>query len=221
MMPETSSMFLPTESNQLLADTPSMTSSRKSGGLIVGAVLTGYSIVLGNPLSVQAIDSVGRDRRAYGLLPLLSYLKWTGPMSDRGVATNLMRSVYWPDLMGPEVLRSMNIRRERHAHWIAANFRTVTMIVLAALFVHAVLRSVRTSGVFGRWVAVSGAVMCAGAISSLLGTALFALSGGRPMNRGFIDPMIGALGLGVTFGLMVGIPVGLLVALMERNRVDS
>lgn len=218
-MPETSSMFLPTDANPQMATQPLVTPTRKTGGLLVGAILTGYSIVLGNPLSVQAIDSVARGRRSFGLLPLLSFLKWTGPVSDRARPKSIISGVYWPDLAGPEVLRSLNIRRERHAHWIAANFRTVTMIVLAALLVHAALRSVRNSGVFGRWVAVIGATMCAGAVSSLLGAALFDLSGGRLLSRTFIDAVIGSLGLGATFGLMVGVPLGLLVALMERNRL--
>jgi hypothetical protein len=64
---------------------------------------------------------------------------------------------------------------------------------------------------------VTGAIMLAGALSALIGAAVFAATGGESGLK-FLDGSLQAIGLGVLFGTVVGAPLALLVALVEGPR---
>jgi hypothetical protein len=189
------------------------------GGLLVGGVLALYSILIGNPLSARAIASAFSRTRGSSNIPVITFLKWSYPRSGNSrPGRGLLADAYWPDLNGPVALRTLSLQGERHQHWIASNLRTLAMIVIAAALVHLVLKSLQSGGLLVRWMAVTGSLAVAGATSSMLGTLFFIVAKGRTSYPSYVDSFIGTVGLGATFGLLIGIPLALVVAMVEGNR---
>jgi hypothetical protein len=194
---------------------------RQRGAALVAALMVTYSVVIGNPLSLRAIASALSDGRSFRAVPLVGFLKLSVPTPRGGGGRGLLADVFWPDFDGPVALRTMNLDRERHQHWIAANFRTLTMVLMATFLVHVVLKSLQASGFLGKFLGVLGAVVIAGAASASLSTLLFVVFGGRLMTSGFLEPLIGAISLGTAFGCVFGLPLALVVAVVDQSRTAT
>jgi hypothetical protein len=191
---------------------------RSPSGVVTAGLLTAYSLVIGNPLSTRALFGATDFRHSYLSVVVMTFTKVSLPGSGRGgLGRNTMALLFWPGTEGPLVLRTLALRRERTAHWVAQDVRTALMIVFGGLFVHLILRGRREAGFIGRSFSAVGALMIAGAISAVLSNAVFIVAGGRSTYQSNIDGLITGAGLGSMFGLLVCWPLALIAAAIART----
>ncbi len=194
-------------------------SGRARSGVVTTAMLALYSLVVGNPLSTRALFELTDLRRTYLGSVVLTYTKLSLPSGreQRGLGSDFWAEMFWPGTEGSRALQTFSIRRERTAHWLAQDVRTVLMIALGGLLVLLTLRGQRGVGFIGRSASAWGALMIAGSISGVVSNAVFVAAGGRTMSIGNIDGLITGAGLGAMFGFFLCWPVALIAAAVHRT----
>ncbi len=185
-------------------------------------ILFGYSLVVGNPLSVRVLLTAGSGfRQGYEWRATATFLKWNLPASRAIRPRNVLGSAYWPEARGPRAAMTGSLRNERFAHVGAQAFRTIIAVVLAGVLVHVVLKGINTPGFLSKWLSAWGAIALAIGASGLVGNIVFAILQGRFNQPNIVDGILGGVGFGAQFGLLIGAPIAALIALIHRPTVQS